>query len=230
MLSIIIPTLNEEKYLPKLLKSIKKQTFKDYEIIVSDANSKDRTREIALKYGCKVVNGGIPGVARNNGAKVAKGDYLLFLDADVKLEEDFILRNLNELKEKGLGIAGCYIKPLEKKLFYKFICTEANFIMKLAQYSFPISAGCTLFSKKKYHDEVKGFSKEPIFCEDRDYARRTSKIAKFRMLRSKPVIISMRRFERFGKFRTLFTYLLVNTLCSFHPVKYNKFKYKFGHF
>jgi len=47
MLSIIIPALNEENYLPRLLDCFKKQNFKDYEIIVADADSKDKTREVA---------------------------------------------------------------------------------------------------------------------------------------------------------------------------------------
>jgi len=51
MLSIIIPTLNEEKFLPHLLKSLKDQTFKDFEIIVADNNSTDITRSIDMfKY------------------------------------------------------------------------------------------------------------------------------------------------------------------------------------
>ena len=57
-LSIIIPTYNEEEYLPKLLESIKMQDFTDYEVIVADANSKDNTRKIATDYGAKVVDGG----------------------------------------------------------------------------------------------------------------------------------------------------------------------------
>ena len=52
IISIIIPTYNEEEYLPVLLDSIKKQSYTDYEIIVADANSTDRTREIAEEYGC----------------------------------------------------------------------------------------------------------------------------------------------------------------------------------
>ena len=60
MLSIIIPTLNEESYLPKLLNSIKKQDFQDYEMIVADAGSKDKTIEIALASGCKISSGGLP--------------------------------------------------------------------------------------------------------------------------------------------------------------------------
>jgi len=66
--SIIIPALNEEKTLPVLLDSIKAQDFSDYEVIVADANSKDRTREIAAEYGCRVVDGGLPAVGRNAGA------------------------------------------------------------------------------------------------------------------------------------------------------------------
>lgn len=67
-ISIIVPTKNEERYLPGLLKSIKKQTVQPYEIIVADAGSTDRTVEIAKKYGAKVIKGGIPQVGRNKGA------------------------------------------------------------------------------------------------------------------------------------------------------------------
>jgi glycosyltransferase involved in cell wall biosynthesis len=100
MLSIIIPSYNEEKYLPKLLKSIKKQDFKDYEIIVADNNSKDNTRQIALSYGAQIVDGGRPATARNNGVKVAKGDYLLFLDADTILPQHCLSKALNQFNKK----------------------------------------------------------------------------------------------------------------------------------
>ncbi len=50
-ISIVIPTLNEEAFLPTLLDSIKKQSFTDYEIIVADAGSKDKTIDIAQEYG-----------------------------------------------------------------------------------------------------------------------------------------------------------------------------------
>ena len=102
MLSIIIPTKNEEHYLPKLLDSIKKQEYKDYEIIVADGGSNDRTKEIARKYGCKLVKGGLPSVGRNNGAKVAKGYLLLFLDADFILPEGFLKNLVQEIKKKRL--------------------------------------------------------------------------------------------------------------------------------
>ena len=114
--SIIIPTYNEEEYLPVLLESIKEQDFDDYEVIVADANSTDRTREIAEEYGCIVVDGGLPGVGRNNGAKVAKGEYLLFLDSDLQLTEDYLRDVLYEFQIENVGIGITQMKPLSNKV------------------------------------------------------------------------------------------------------------------
>ncbi len=108
MLSIILPTYNEEKYLPNLLKSIKKQSYKDYEIIIADS-SKDKTKLIAKKFKCKVVNGGYPPIARNNGAKISKHD-LLFLDADVIFKnQNFLKKFLKKIKQNNLDIATCKV-------------------------------------------------------------------------------------------------------------------------
>ena len=99
-LSIIIPTLNEEDYLPLLLESIKKQNFAEGEVIVADARSQDKTVEIAKSYGCKVVPGGLPPKARNEGAKKARGELFLFLDADVVLPENSLEKFLKEFKKE----------------------------------------------------------------------------------------------------------------------------------
>src|SRR3989344_4068217 len=119
MLSIIIPTLNEGKYLPKLLECIKNQTYSDYEIVVADAGSKDRTIGIARKYGCKVVKGGMPSVGRHNGAKAAKGSLLLFLDADMKFDRNFLENSVEEMMSRKLDVAGYYLTPLSNKFVYK---------------------------------------------------------------------------------------------------------------
>lgn len=125
MLSIIIPTLNEEKHLAKLLKSIEKQDFKNYEVIISDAGSKDKTLEIAKKYKCKIVKGGSPAQGRNNGAKIAKGERLLFLDADVILPNKIFGKILKEFKKRKLKIASFFITIGKRKklsiLFYSFL-------------------------------------------------------------------------------------------------------------
>lgn len=89
MLSIVIPTLNEEWYLGRLLDSIEEQDYEDYEIIVADSESEDDTVEKARSHGCRIVNVDKrgPGHGRNKGAEKAKGDKILFLDADVELRD-----------------------------------------------------------------------------------------------------------------------------------------------
>src|SRR3989344_6976071 len=100
--SFIIPTLNEGEYLEECLKSIKSQNFNDYEIIIVDSYSKDNTVKIAKKYGAKVLYESKkgPAVARNTGAKKAKGEILIFPDADVRFEKDFL--EILEKKMKSL--------------------------------------------------------------------------------------------------------------------------------
>ncbi|MCK5465922.1 glycosyltransferase family 2 protein, partial [Candidatus Parcubacteria bacterium] len=146
ILSIIIPTKNEEEYLPKLLESIKKQTFKDYEIIVADNKSTDKTRKIAIKYKCKIVRGGLPGKARNGGAKVARGDILLFLDADTELKsKDFLDKAIKEFGKRKLDLAASlmYLKGNKlDKLYFDFW----NRLTELFQYSLtPFAGGWCIF-------------------------------------------------------------------------------------
>ena len=115
-LSIIIPALNEEKSLPLLFESIKDQEFKDYEIILADAGSTDKTLEIAKKYDVRVIKGGLPAVGRNAGAKVAQGEWLLFLDSDVFLSSNFLKLLLEEAQETGADAATCAVIPLSDRL------------------------------------------------------------------------------------------------------------------
>ena len=96
MLTIVIPTKNEEAYLPRLLESIQGQTLKPSEIIVADAHSTDATREIARAHGAKVVDGGMISLGRNAGARQAQTDFILFLDADVELRDPEFSRRLLE--------------------------------------------------------------------------------------------------------------------------------------
>src|SRR6266702_7918120 len=94
--SIVIPTLNEEKYLPRLLMSIREQTVPPAEVIVADADSIDKTKQIAKSFGCIVTKGGYLPTGRNNGAKLATSELILFLDADVMLPADFLQKTVKE--------------------------------------------------------------------------------------------------------------------------------------
>lgn len=106
--SIIILTKNEEKSIGKCLECIHKQTYKDYEVIIVDANSTDNTVKIAESYGARIVkeeDGKGFGYARNLGVRNARGNMIVFVDADVFLIDNTILeRALKKLEETKADI------------------------------------------------------------------------------------------------------------------------------
>src|SRR3990170_1980898 len=93
--SIIIPTLNEEKYLPKLLTNLKNQKEKNFEVIITDGASSDKTKQTTIafeqKFPLKFFIHEKKNVSyqRNFGARIAKGSYLVFLDADTGIKANF---------------------------------------------------------------------------------------------------------------------------------------------
>jgi glycosyltransferase involved in cell wall biosynthesis len=231
MLSIIIPTKNEENYLPLLLNSAKSQDFSDLEIIVADAFSIDRTREIAKNYGCKIVDGGVLPKGRNNGAKNSKGDLLLFCDADIILPDGFLKKALKEIDEKKLDVAGTLQRPISvnkkfKDLKYKIIYGVANQWMKIMQYTpKPFMQSC-IFAKKEIHEKINGFDETLIFGEDSEYAKRAKKFGKFGILNSDKVFISPRRFEEEGAkliFKNL--YFIIGKIFGYEFRENSRIKY-----
>lgn len=221
MISIIIPTLNEEDFLPGLLRSIKKQTFKDFELIVADAGSKDKTVEIAKKYGCLVVGGGRPAKGRNEGAKLAKGDLLLFLDADTKLpSKNFLKKILKEFKERKLDIASGFVQPMGESRFFspktvKFAFDFVNYFIQFNENILPAGIGSIVLVKKDFHFKIRGFNENVDLGEDALYFKKGAKRGKFGNLRSGKILWSIRRLEKEKWLRVVFSYILCGFLSSF---------------
>jgi glycosyltransferase involved in cell wall biosynthesis len=233
MLSIIIPALNEEEYLALLLESIKKQGFSDYEIILADAGSKDKTLEIAKKYNCRIIAGGLPAKGRNEGAKVAKGELLFFLDADSVLPEHSLAKASAEFKDRALDIASFCLVPLPKSKISSFLLNIFyNQPIVLLESALP-HAAMGIMIKKEIFKEVDGFDEDVKLAEDHYLARRAQKIAgaKFGIIKSTELFISDRRFKTDGWFTTGIKFFL----CELHlifigPVKSDIFNYKFNHY
>jgi len=230
MLSIIIPTLNEEKHLPLLLEEIKKQNFSDKEVIVADAGSTDRTVKTALYYGSRVVQGGLPAKGRNEGAKAARGDIFLFLDADNEfLPRDFLKKLLREFKKRELDIASFPIFPNGKridKMIYRMYNSWAKSTQKFLPY-----ATNSILVKREIHRQINGFDEEIRIAEDHDYARRGARVGKFGFIKTEPVLVSPRRFEKDGRMKIYLKYLFTDIHMIFvGPVKSDIFRYRFNHY
>lgn len=229
--SVVIPTLNEERDLPVLLDSLKKQTFRDFEIIVGDAGSKDKTREIAESHGARVVQGGMPGVGRNRGAAVANGEYLFFFDADVILPEDFLAKAVSEMDENYVDLATCAFYPLSDLRLDKILFAFANLTVKMNTNGNPRAAGFCIFITKRLFDRIGGFDESLRLAEDHDLVERAAKFRPLHVLKSTSLKVSVRRLEKEGRFSLIQKYFQVEMhLLTKGKVKDDIIEYEFGNF
>ena len=92
--SVVVPARNEERFLPACLEALRRQTLGDFELIVVDSASSDRTGEIARAFGARVIRLEKPGVsrARQAGFEAAKGDVIASTDADTIVPPDWLER------------------------------------------------------------------------------------------------------------------------------------------
>lgn len=128
LISVVVTAYNEEKYLPEALASIKNQTLRDFELIVVDNNSTDKTAKIARKLGAKVVKEKIQGMtpARETGFATAKGSIIIKVDADTVLAPDWFENAVKffQTHPSAVGVRGNFILNSSKKLdgfFFKNI-------------------------------------------------------------------------------------------------------------
>jgi len=107
-ISIVMPVYNSERLLGECLAAVNASTFRDYEVIVVDDSSTDRSRDIAAAHGARVVPSGGrlgPGRARNKGVEHVRGDIVFFIDSDVVVRPDTLGR-LVAAFDRDPGVAG----------------------------------------------------------------------------------------------------------------------------
>ena len=199
LFSIIIPTLNEESRIERLLKSLQRQSFKDYEIIIVDGGSRDRTAEIAEQYSAKVYvkKGCKEFPSRNFGAEVSNGQVLLFLSADVFLPTDILEYLARVFKTDVAGVCGMgmpFEAPLWMKMGY-FTFWKALLVWSALSKDFH---GSTNFmaARKETFDEIGGFVDE--FCADTIFFNMLGKKRKVKILSRISVFVSGRRAKKMG--------------------------------
>ncbi|MGC9037812.1 MAG: glycosyltransferase [Candidatus Micrarchaeia archaeon] len=200
--SIVIPALNEERYLPLALDGVKRQKV-PHETIVVDGGSTDRTVKIAKAFGARVIlekkKGAAP--ARNAGAKIARGKYLLFLDADTVPSDSLLESYVEAFKRKEVIAATGPILPLEKTakriyLGYKFV--SVYFVKLSWLFNRPTINGMNFAVKKGTFEKVGGFNEKYVTYEDWDLSHRLAKYGKFAFVNEAIVYSSARRVLKWG--------------------------------
>jgi glycosyltransferase involved in cell wall biosynthesis len=210
-ISVVIPAYNEEKYITNTLLSLQKQKTKDVEIIVVDNNSTDKTAAISKKY-AKVIKEkrqGI-GIARNSGARIAKGKIIVFLDADTKASPHLI-NIYSKAFADGVVAATGPILPLEKvskkmQIGYKIvsiIMIKASIITGK-----PLLIGSNFAVRTDVFKKIKGFNEKLKTYEDFDLSERLRPQGKIIYIKKAVAYASTRRVQSWGMLKyTIYHFL-----------------------
>ncbi len=197
--SVIIPSYNEETTLPLLLKDLEVQTLRDFEVIVADAASTDKTRECARQGGAIIVDGGMPAVGRNAGAARATGEILVFLDADVRIPRTFLEAATTEMDERQLAAATAQALPASDLAIDRLIHRFANLFVRLNQERDPHAPGYCILARRSVVEAIGGFDETIKVAEDHDFVRRAARHGPFRMLNNASFHVDVRRYEKEGR-------------------------------
>ena len=200
MISIVIPALNEEKYLPDCINSLKHQNWNgEYEIIVVDNGSTDRTSQIARDLGVKVISCPRRGVvyARQAGTEEAKGEIVVQVDADTIYHTNWLgqIDKHFTIHPDSAGLAGRYIyihpawwAPLER--VYR---TVLNGVGQLVFHWPPSVSGANFAFRRSAFLQASGYDPASLQPDQWGIARRLSKYGKIYYEKKLVVTTSSRR-------------------------------------
>ncbi len=194
-ISVVIPTLNEESHIAKTLQSVFRQDG-DYEVYVVDGGSTDNTVAIAKRYTTVINSKRGRAIQMNAGAKLCKGDILLFLHADTILSDNAFRELRKRMKDDTVSGGSFYIAFDADN----FILRGVSFITRF-NFSLFHFGDQGIFVRRDVFQKLHGYKNMPIM-EDYDFYKRLRKQGKVILVRM-PVISSARRFIKKGVIRQL---------------------------
>jgi glycosyltransferase involved in cell wall biosynthesis len=211
-LTIVIPAKNEAKMLPKLLNSLAKQDYDgiaEIRVIVADAGSTDGTVEVALSFrdrlAVEVIEGGLPSVGRNAGARLVTTPYVLFLDADVELSESTLLRRaLWRMRKRKLHLVTTNIACRHGNFFDDVLYMGNNFMQRIGAVLKPFATGMFMLFDREAFWALGGFNEKALFAEDYLLSKGVAR-ARFRIVRGK-IWTTNRRFQKLGHGRMVWMF------------------------
>lgn len=196
LISVVVPTYNEKSSIGRCLTALKNQTFpqKDYEIIVVDNNSTDRTTQIVRKTRVKVFSEKKQGYvfALIKGCSRAKGEIIAITDADTLVSRNW-LEKIYQAFQQNPQIAYLGGKAIFKPKIFLSILIEP--IWNLGCWLLGFGPGFNLAFRKRVYRKIGGFRKEINFDTDVDFCLRARKEGKVVFLWDNPVVSSSRHFQ-----------------------------------
>jgi glycosyltransferase involved in cell wall biosynthesis len=209
--SIIIPTLNEEKIIKNLLNQLTDSELKskfDYEIIISDGGSSDKTLEIAKEYDVKIIEKPKNtkqniAMGRNAGGFAASGNILIFFNADITIENPLklFLTIKNDFENSDYLAMTCDVRvsPEEEILIDKIFHTIYNRYLEFLNYiHIGMGRGECHIVRKEVFVKVNGYDEKLAAGEDFDLFRRIRYLGKIAWRRDLKVFESPRRYRKLG--------------------------------
>jgi glycosyltransferase involved in cell wall biosynthesis len=206
VLSFIVPAYNEEVELPATIESIRAAAHKieNYEIIVVDDASTDRTANVARDAGVEVVaiNRRQIAAARNAGANTARGDILFFVDADTRISRAHVAGAVEALNAGYAGGSARVVTdgtiPLWGRVLMKTFCA--------IYFANNLGAGAFLFTTRKNFQKIGGFDEELYIGEEVYFSLALRKLDRFKILRE-PIVTSGRKLRMYSAHQILFRLL-----------------------
>ena len=214
LVSVIVPTWNEAKCLPALIESLRAQTRPPVEFLVADSGSTDGTQELARAKGAIVLEGERkgPGEGRNRGARAARGDLLVFVDADCIVPRDLIEAIVAAADASDVIGGATGFVPAQGTLAARALFLLANGYQRaLTLWGYPHNAGFCFFFRRSAFEALGGIRDEMLLNETHDIALRSRTLGRFVILPQR-VQTSMRRFRTYGYLRTILREYIASTV------------------
>lgn len=214
LFTLVIPTLNEERFLPRLLADIEAQSLPNFEVILVDGQSTDQTLARAAEFADKFpltqlsAPHGNVSFQRNLGAQRAKGEWVVFIDADSRIPSYFLLGLRYQLEKRPeTDVFSCMIDSSAYSIQHRPIIDFMNVTFDLRAKIAPTAVGALMGARRSVFEHLK-FNDQLSMAEDQEFVIKASEAGfQFRFFREPCYIYSMRRYKKTKIIPLLKTYI-----------------------
>jgi glycosyltransferase involved in cell wall biosynthesis len=224
--SVVIPAYNEGKYIQRTLRVLRSQSFTDFEVIVKDGGSRDQTVKIAEKLADRVVSvrDSSAAEARNQGARYATGEILVFMDADTFLPSGTLERFDRLMRNEQVVGVSCRKIPQTRSLLDRFFYEFVNFSTFVScKLGLGGAHGNCMLVRRSVFEQIGGFNPNIIVAEEQDLVRRALRFGRYVFLLDSWVFENPRRLREWGRLR-LYKAWFTGMFNSFKAEKKQKYE------